>query len=172
MPGFEGKGIVREGTVHPVERSLPAAPRPAPARAGRTMPWFVAGLLDARDFGWVARLLLTLVFWSSGLAKLLDFRASAALMEGFGLHSGWAVNLAVLLLQIGASALIILNRQVWLAAGALAVFTLLTIPVAHPFWAKSGEEAFRDLTVALEHVSLVGGLMLAAMLERRPRHGW
>ena len=51
MPGFEGKGIVREGTVHPVERSLPAAPRPAPARAGRTIPWFVAGRLEAGIVG-------------------------------------------------------------------------------------------------------------------------
>lgn len=172
MPGFDGKGIVRKGRIHPAARGIAARPHSPPARADRVMPWPVAGVLDARGFGWTARLLLTFVFWSSGLAKLLDFRGSAALMEGFGLHPGWAVNLAVLLLQLGASVLIILNRRVWLAAAALAVFTLLTIPIAHPFWDRSGEEAFRDLTVALEHVSLVGGLMLAAMLERRSQPDW
>ncbi|WP_348646536.1 DoxX family membrane protein [Ensifer sp. ENS01] len=72
-----------------------------------------------------------------------------------------------LILQIGASLLIILNRWVWLAAGALAVFTVLTIPIAHPFWLKEGEEAFRDMTVALEHVSVIGGLALVSILSRR-----
>ncbi|MGY4801722.1 DoxX family protein [Teichococcus aerofrigidensis] len=138
-------------------RSPPGAPAPAA----------IAGILESRAFGLLARILLTFVFWTSGLAKLLDFSASAAVMEGFGLSPGWAVNLATLVLQLGASLLIILNRTVWPAALALAVFTLLTIPVAHPFWAREGEEAFRDLTVALEHVSVIGGLALAAILSRR-----
>ena len=88
-------------------------------------------------------------------------------MEGFGLYPGWAFNTATLVLQFGASLAIICNRGVWLAAGALAVFTVLTIPLAHPFWAKEGDEAFRDMTVALEHVSVIGGLALAAILSRK-----
>ncbi|MFZ5673080.1 MAG: DoxX family protein [Pseudomonadota bacterium] len=126
--------------------------------------------LDSRAFELVARLLLTFVFWTSGLAKLLDFSANAAVMDSFGLYPGWAFNLATLILQLGASAMIILDRGTWLAAAALAVFTILTIPIAHPFWAKTGEEAFRDMTVALEHVSVIGGLALACILSRfQPR---
>ncbi|WP_225766698.1 DoxX family protein [Inquilinus sp. Marseille-Q2685] len=127
----------------------------------------IAAILDSRAFAVLARVVLTFVFWSSGLAKLVDFSASAAVMEGFGLTPGWAVNAATLALQLGASLAIVANRCVWPAAGALAVFTLLTIPVAHPFWAKEGEDAFCDMTVALEHVSLIGGLALAAILSRR-----
>lgn len=130
------------------------------------MPKIIAGLLDSIAFQTFARLLLTLVFWASGLVKLIDFSASAAEMENFGLYPGWLFNSVTLLLQIGASLLIILNRYTWLATGALAVFTLLTIPIAHPFWNKEGEEAFRDITVAVEHISVIGGLMLAAALSR------
>lgn len=122
--------------------------------------------LDSRAFELVARLLLTFVFWTSGLAKLLDFSANAAVMDSFGLDPGWAFNLATLILQLGASAMIILDRGTWLAAAALAVFTILTIPIARPFWAKAGGEAFRDMTVALEHVSVIGGLALACILSR------
>ncbi|TKT80293.1 DoxX family protein [Aquamicrobium sp. LC103] len=131
------------------------------------MPAIIATILDSRVFGILARVVLTLVFWSSGLAKLFDFGANAAVMEGFGLYPGWLFNTATLILQIGGSLMIVFGRGVWLAAGALAVFTLLTIPIAHPFWAKEGEEAFRDMTVALEHVSLVGGLAIAAILWRK-----
>ncbi|KAB2716067.1 DoxX family protein [Brucella intermedia] len=131
------------------------------------MPRFIANILDSRASLLLARVVLTFVFWSSGLAKLFDFGANAAEMESFGLHPGWLFNSATLLLQIGGSLMIIFNSGTWLACGALAVFTILTIPVAHPFWAKEGEEAFRDMTVALEHISLIGGLALAAILSRK-----
>ncbi|MDR0253353.1 MAG: DoxX family protein [Brucellaceae bacterium] len=136
------------------------------------MPDMIAKILDSRWFDLLARILLTLVFWSSGLAKLFDFTASAGIMDDFGLKPGWIYNLMTLILQIGASLMIICNRGVWLATGALAVFTILTIPVAHPFWAKQGEEAFRDMTVALEHASVIGGLAVYAVYSRfKGRYG-
>ncbi|MGQ5718339.1 DoxX family protein [Pseudochrobactrum asaccharolyticum] len=130
------------------------------------MPVMITRVLDAQWFDVLARVLLTLVFWTSGLGKLFDFTASAGIMVDFGLQLGWAYNIATLILQIGASLMIICNRGVWLATGALAVFTVLTIPIAHPFWAKSGEEAFRDMTVALEHISVIGGLAVYAVYYR------
>lgn len=133
---------------------------------GAAMPCGIAVILESRAFGILARLLLTCVFWTAGLGKLIDFSAGAAEMEGFGLTPGWAVNAAVLTLQLGGSLLIILDRWTWLATGALAGFTVLTIPIAHPFWAREGAEAFRDLTVALEHVSVIGGLAVFAILSR------
>jgi len=131
------------------------------------MPRFIADILDSRAGLLLARIVLTFVFWSSGLAKLFDFGSNAAEMESFGLYPGWFFNSATLLLQIIGSLMIIFNRGTWLACGALAIFTFLTIPVAHPFWSKEGEEAFRDMTVALEHISLIGGLALAAILSRK-----
>ncbi|MBR0681858.1 DoxX family protein [Roseomonas eburnea] len=164
-------------------RHGPATPGPAtanrpqrgPARrpprpwwkAGGPLPALIALLLDSRSFDILARVLLTFAFWTGGFAKLFDFGENAAMMESFGLQPGWAVNLVVLVVQIGASLLIILDRGTWLAAGALAVFTVLTVPIAHPFWAKEGEDAFRDLTVAVEHVSVIGGLAVCAILSRR-----
>ncbi len=52
---------------------------------------------------------------------------------------------------------------VWLGAGILAVFTLLCIPIAHPFWKLTGEEKSKDFQIVLEHIALVGGLILAAV---------
>src|SRR5690606_11843563 len=85
-------------------------------------------------FGYIARIVLTFAFWGSGLAKLIDFQGGVAEMAHFGLEPAIAFNIATIITQIGGSALIILNRWTWLGAGALAVFTLLTIPISHHFW--------------------------------------
>lgn len=111
--------------------------------------------------GYVARVLLTFMFWSSGVAKLLDMDAGVAEMRHFGLEPAILFYWATVVVVLGGSLLVILDRWTWLGAGALAVFTLLTIPIAHGFW--SMEEPFRTIEfhVAMEHVTVVGGLLVA-----------
>ncbi|MCY1664130.1 DoxX family protein [Rhizobium sp. SL86] len=113
-------------------------------------------------FGYLARTVLTFMFWGSGLSKLLDFPGGVAEMAHFGLEPAVAFNIAVIITQLGGSALIILNRHAWLGAGALAVFTLLTIPIAHNFWALEEPMRTFEFHVAGEHLSIVGALMLVA----------
>ncbi|MEK1930980.1 MAG: DoxX family protein, partial [Pararhizobium sp.] len=69
------------------------------------------------------------------------------------------------------SALVISGRYVWLGAGALGVFTALTIPVAHAFWEMTGETAFFEMLFAIEHISVIGGLMTVAILRRQAAVG-
>jgi transmembrane protein len=126
-------------------------------------------LLASRPFRILARIVLTFVFWSSGLAKLIDFPAATAEMEQFSLTLAGPVAAAVIVVQLGGSALVISGRLAWLGAGALAVFTLLTIPVAHAFWGMTGEKAFIEMMFAFEHVTVIGGLMMAAILGSRRR---
>jgi transmembrane protein len=122
----------------------------------------VAGLLATRWFGYVARTVLTFMFWGSGLSKLIDFQGGVAEMAHFGLQPAVLFNVAVIITQLGGSALIILNRHAWIGAGALAVFTLLTIPIAHGFWAMEEPMKTLEFYVVVEHVSIVGAMMLVA----------
>ncbi|HEX2146070.1 MAG TPA: DoxX family protein [Pseudorhizobium sp.] len=117
-------------------------------------------------FGYLARTVLTFMFWGSGLSKLIDFDAGVAEMAHFGLQPATFVNIAVIITQLGGSALIILNRWAWLGAGALAVFTALTVPIAHSFWAM--EEPFRTIEfhIVMEHITVIGGLMVVAWKAR------
>ncbi|MEK1929099.1 MAG: DoxX family protein, partial [Pararhizobium sp.] len=64
-------------------------------------------LLTSRAFGIAARILLTLVFWSSGLAKLGDFTAAVAEMEKYGVTPAIPMAIAVIIVQLGGSALVI-----------------------------------------------------------------
>lgn len=127
-----------------------------------------ARLLGSQAYSMAARVLLTLMFWSSGQVKLFDFPVAMAEMNHFGLAPAGPIAAAVIVVQLGASALIILGRHAWLGAGALGIFTLLTIPIAHDFWNMDGQQAFIEQLWVLEHLSIVGALMLVASLARQP----
>ena len=129
----------------------------------------VEPLLRARALAIVGRVLLTFPFWGSGLAKLIDFQAGAAEMAHFGLQPAAAYNALTIVVQLGGSALIILRRWTWLGAGALGVFTALTIPLVHHFWSLSGHEATVAFHTATEHVGIIGALVLVSILAVRPR---
>jgi len=119
-----------------------------------------------------ARIALTFPFWSSGLMKLFDFEAGAAEMARFGLIPAGAFNTATILVQLIGSLLIIANRLAWLGAGALGVFTALTVFLVHRFWAIT-EEPFRTIAfhTATEHVGIIGGLVAISILaaDSKPR---
>lgn len=126
----------------------------------------ISALTGSTWFGYLARTVLTFMFWASGLSKLIDFNAGVAEMAHFGLEPAVAFNIATIITQLGGSILIILNRWTWLGAGALAVFTALTIPLVHHFWTM--EEPFKTLEfyVVMEHISIIGALMVVAWKAR------
>lgn len=126
----------------------------------------INAITGATWFGYLARTVLTFMFWASGLAKLIGFEEGVAEMAHFGLEPAVAFNIATIVVQLGGSILIILNRWTWLGAGALAVFTALTIPIAHNFWTM--EEPFKTIEfyVVMEHITVIGALMVVAWKSR------
>ncbi|MBX3539970.1 MAG: DoxX family protein [Chelatococcus sp.] len=131
-------------------------------------PSIINAILSSRITETVARVILTFPFWGSGLAKLIDFRGGVAEMEMFGLTPGWLFNIATIIVQLGGSALIIARRHTWLGAGALGVFTALTIPIVHHFWSLEGERAIVAFHTAGEHVGMIGALIIVSILALRP----
>jgi transmembrane protein len=126
-------------------------------------------LLSSRVVALLARILLTFPFWGSGLDKLIHFAGGTAEMAHFGLQPAWLFNLATVVVQLGGSALVIANRATWLGAGALGVFTALTIPIVHAFWRFEGERALHAFHTAGEHVGMIGALVLVSILAVRNR---
>jgi uncharacterized membrane protein YphA (DoxX/SURF4 family) len=130
----------------------------------------IARLLKAPAFSILARVLLTLPYWWSGLSKLADLPGALDEASHFGLKPVWLIVAATVLVQLGGSVLLIVGRAGWLAAGALGVFTALATLIAHPFWTVADPiERFHALNTFLEHIGLIGGFMLAAILIERDR---
>ena len=130
------------------------------------MPAIFIRLLDQTWFAVLARIILTFAFWGSGLAKLIDFKGGVAEMAMFNLPHPELINILTIIVQLGGSLLIIINRWTWLGAGALAVFTLLTIPLVHHFWSLPEPRATQAFHTATEHITVVGALMLVSILSR------
>jgi len=129
------------------------------------VPNFIRIMLRSRWLFFVGAAALTYMYWWSGLVKLFDFTGAQAEMAHFGLNPSAFYAALTVFVQLAGSALIIFGRRLaWLGAGMLAVFTLATIPVAHPFWTMEGAAAFMEKMVVLEHITVVGGLIVAAIL--------
>lgn len=127
------------------------------------IPQHLDSLLQSNWLWFIARLCLAVVFIASGAAKLIDFEGGVAEMRAAGLEPARFFNIAVAVLMLAGSALILADRAVWLAAAALSVFLALTIVIVHAFWRLPEAQARLALFFALEHVSVIGGLLCAAI---------
>lgn len=127
-------------------------------------PGFVAAILEAPATALVTRILLTFVFWASGLGLLANFGESVEIFASLGFAQPALVVIATAATQIIGSALVISGRYVWLGAGALGVFTFLTILLVHNFWAMpEGPQKVNSFHTATEHVSMIGALVLVSV---------
>lgn len=77
-------------------------------------PRVIAAFLDS-GIGWfVARLVLTFVFWSAGLAHLFGFDHSVAELKSLGLEPAGFLNIVLIVTLLVGSLLILLDRWLWL----------------------------------------------------------
>lgn len=119
---------------------------------------------------WVALLLLCAAYLQGGLQKALDFPSAIAEMNHFGLSPAAPLAVAVIVLELGATALILVGRWRWLGALALALFTLMATFVALRFWEMpAGPARFGATNSLFEHLGLVGGFLLVAWHDLRER---
>lgn len=127
-------------------------------------PGFVAAVLEAPATAVVTRILLTFVFWGSGLGLVANFGESVEIFASLGFAQPALVVIATVATQFIGSALVISGRYVWLGAGALGVFTFLTILLVHNFWAMpDGPQKVNSFHTATEHVSIIGALILVSV---------
>ena len=132
-----------------------------PARA----PRFVDAILDWRWTGFLARLALVGAYLLGGIVKASDWTAAVAEQAHFGMHppAFWAaLTIAV---EIAGPLLILSGRFVWLGAGMLGIFTLFAAITANAFWAMpDGPARFMATNAFFEHLGLIGGFVLAALV--------
>ncbi|MGC1303762.1 MAG: DoxX family protein [Caulobacteraceae bacterium] len=133
------------------------------------MPELVRALVGNLYFLTLSRIVLTTLFWSAGLFGLFNFRAIVGEMASVSLPSPVFFAAATICVQLAGSVLVITNWRHcgWVGAGALGVFTLLTIPYGHAFWTRPEPRRTEEFHLVLEHVTVVGGLLLAAVLSAR-----
>lgn len=120
----------------------------------------------------IAYLGLCAAYLQGGLVKLTDFPGAIGEMAHFGLSPAPLFAALVIVLELGASLMILTGRLRWLGALGLAIFTLLATGLALRYWELPvGHERFMAANSFFEHLGLVGGFLLVAWLdlqEKRP----
>jgi putative oxidoreductase len=113
----------------------------------------------------IARLCLAAVFLYSGVDKLSHWRSSIEEVRSDGLPWPKALAGATVFTQLVGGCLVATGFFAWLGALLLAGFTVAATLVGHRFWLRRGAEFRHELTTSLEHVAIVGGLLLLSLLD-------
>jgi transmembrane protein len=119
----------------------------------------------------LARVALTFFFWMAGVFGVFNFSVIVQEMMDAGLPWPALFAVATILCQLVGSLLIIFNFAGfgWLGSVMLIVFTILTIPVGHPFWKFSEPARTQEFHIVLEHITVIGGLIMSILLTGRKR---
>lgn len=137
---------------------------------GRNNPRWVDTILDWRWTWVIARLALTGPYIVGALMKLSDLHFAVLEQEHFGLYPGLPWALLTIAVEISGPLLIISGRYAWLGAGMLGVFTGLANLLANRFWDMTGEARFAATNGFFEHIALIGGFILAALVAKHAQH--
>ncbi|MDM0015866.1 DoxX family protein [Variovorax sp. J22P168] len=118
---------------------------------------------------WFALLCLCAAYLQGGISKATDFAGALAEFQHFGIPMPALIAIATIVVELGASLMILTDFHRWLGALALAGFTLFATFVANRFWGMAPPERFMAANAFFEHWGLIGGFVLVAWHDLR--HG-
>lgn len=102
----------------------------------------------------LARVLVGLLFVVSGLGMLTGPAGTVAYYESLGIPMAGILVWVVIAVKVLGGGAVIIGKRVGIAAGALAVFTLIATVIGHSNIADP-----MQLTQALKNLSIIGGLL-------------
>lgn len=129
----------------------------------------IAAVLDWRWLWPLARLALVSAYLIGGVQKLADFSGAIAEQAHFGLQPAWLWAVMAIVVELIGAGLVVVNRFVWLGAGALGVLTSVAMLTANDFRHMDGHDRFMALNAFFEHLGLIAGLVLVSILSWRAR---
>lgn len=125
---------------------------------------FAAGGLDL-----ACRALLSVLFLATGIAGAMAPLGFAHGLGQMGVPFPTAAAAASIAINLAAPLVLMFDFRGfgWLAALVLALFTAITIPYGHAWWLFDEPRRSEEFRIATEHLSLIGGLLLAGLASYR-----
>jgi putative oxidoreductase len=107
----------------------------------------------------VGRILMALIFLSSGYSKVTGFERTAGYIASKGLPAPSLLAVGAAILELGAGVMLVVGWRARWAAAALFVFTALAALFFHNFWAMPAEQAGNQMIHFMKNISILGGLL-------------
>lgn len=113
-------------------------------------------------FALLARLLMALMFLPAGISKIGGFAGTAGYIGSVGLPMPEVGAAIAILVEVGASILLIIGLFTRPAALVLAVFTLVASFFFHAYWSMPAEAQMMQSLMFFKNLAIVGGLLAIA----------
>jgi len=113
------------------------------------------------QFGPLAgRILLSLIFLTSGISKIGGFAGTAGWIASKGLPMAEVLLVITILIEVGASLMIIAGIKARLGAAALFLWMIPVTLLFHNFWAMPADQQMIQQIMFMKNLSLMGGMLL------------
>jgi putative oxidoreductase len=111
----------------------------------------------------VGKILLVLIFFISGIGKVMNFAGTSAAIASKGLPLPDVLTVLTIALEIVAPFLLVFNRFAVWAALALAAFCVATGVFFHNFWTFEDAALYRNqLNHFMKNIALAGAFLTVA----------
>jgi putative oxidoreductase len=110
------------------------------------------------------RVLLALIFITSGFSKLGNLDGTAGYIASVGLPAGGALALGAGLLEVVAGLALAIGFKARWAALALGLFTIVAALLFHRYWAMPEQQQFMQELLFMKNLAIAGGMFIVASL--------
>jgi putative oxidoreductase len=111
----------------------------------------------------VGRILLSVMFVTSGYGKVAKFADTAAALASKGAPLPEVATALAILVELGGGILLVLGLKTRWAALALVVFTAAATYLFHAFWAVPAEQQYMQSLMFQKNLAAIGGLLVLAI---------
>lgn len=134
-------------------------------------------VLMSHPVRWLGLILLCTAYLQGAAMRFYDFGGAVAEVERYGITPARPVAAFIILLQLGASVMIVTGFWRWIGAMVLATFTVVATLIAFRFWSMPpGLERDLATNIFFEHLGLAGGFLLVSWYSlhrwRRGERDW
>jgi len=109
----------------------------------------------------VGRILLALIFITSGFTKITGFDGTVGYIASKGLPLPQVGAIIAILCELGGGILLAIGYKARWAALALAIFTLAAAILFHNYWAVEAAQKMGQQINFWKNISITGGMLLA-----------
>lgn len=110
----------------------------------------------------IGRIMLSLLFLTSGWPKLTGFSQTVDQMAMLGMPSATGAAVAVVIAELGGAVCVMLGLYTRLAAAGLAVFTLLATYFVHLYWTYPPDAQMAQSIQFWKNIAITGGFIILA----------
>ena len=108
----------------------------------------------------LGRILLALIFITSGFGKITGFEGTVGYIASKGLPLPQLGAIIAIIVEVGGSILLVIGYKARWAALALAIFTLAAAIVFRNYWAVEAAEKMGQQINFWKNISMAGGMLM------------